>query len=346
MNLRDVERILIVKPSSLGDIVHTIPAVESLSRSAPQAKINWLANTEWCPILDGIPFLHEVIPFPRREFKGFFGLFRAAHWADQKLRFCGYDLVIDFQGLFRSAYLAASTKANRVVGFEHSREGAAFFYNEKAIVENWHGRHAVDRNLDLVASLGVDVSSPTFLFPAGEEVRVLPDFPVAPVLLHPFSRGLGKSLSIPEVRELCEQLAPHPVLLVGIPEQPLSEMWPGNVIDLLGKTNLRQLLHLLRLAAWTVSVDSGPMHLAAGISDRVLSIHTWSNPAMVGPWRKSSWIWRESRLVQVGDLDPDRFPEQRDRQKFLAAQSRILAPNDITALTDFLHRELKQGIPS
>lgn len=346
MNLRDVERILIVKPSSLGDIVHTIPAVESLSRAAPQAKIDWLANTEWCPILEGIPFLHEVIPFPRREFKGFSGLYRGARWADLKLRPCGYDLVIDFQGLFRSAYLASSTRANRIVGFKHSREGAAFFYNEKAIVENWDRRHAVDRNLDLVASLGVDVSAPVFLFPAGEEVTALADFPVEPVLLHPFSRGLGKSLSVPEVRELCEHLAPHPVLLVGIPEQALAERWPGNVIDLLGKTNLQQLLHLLRSAAWTVSVDSGPMHLAAGISDRVLSIHTWSNPAMVGPWRKSSWIWRESSLVQVGDLDPDRFPERRDRQKSLAAQSRILAPSDISVLGDFLHRKVEQGSPS
>ncbi len=77
-----------------------------------------------------------------------------------------------------------------------------------------------------------------------------------------------------------------------------------HVTDLLGKTDLAGLIHVLRFAAWTLSVDSGPMHLAAGISDRVLSIHTWSNPPMVGPRRSGAWIFRESRLVRVSDLDP------------------------------------------
>jgi heptosyltransferase I len=346
LNLRDVERILIVKPSSLGDIVHTLPAAESLHRGAPQAKIDWLANTEWRPILEGVPFLNEVIPFPRRELKGLKGLFRGAEWANRELRPRNYDLVIDFQGLLRSAYLAYRTGANHIAGFKNSREGASFFYNEKTEVENWHRRHAVDRNLDLVAALGVDVSSPVFSFPEGEEVVGLPEFSSAPLLLHPFSRGLGKSLSVTEVVEMCEQLSPHPVLLVGIPEHPLTVPWPENVIDLLGKTNLRQLIHLIRLSAWTVSVDSGPMHLAAGLSDRVISIHTWSNPAMVGPWRKSSWIWRDSTLVQIGDLDPDRFPEQRNRQKALAAQDRILSSADISGLAVFLRDELKRSITS
>lgn len=346
MNLSDCERILIVKPSSLGDIVHTLPAAAALHRAAPQARIDWLANTEWCPILDGIPFLNEVIPFPRRELRGITGVLRGARWADRELRPRGYDLVIDFQGLLRSAFLAKRTGAPVIAGFRHSREGASLFYTHRAEVPDWNRCHAVDRNLALVASLGVDVADPAFVLPPGAEMKKPPVFTQPPVLLHPFSRGSGKSLSIDEVSELCELLAPYPVLLVGIPEKPIARPWPVNVTDLLGKTSLPELIHLIRQAAWTVSVDSGPMHLAAGLTDRVLSLHTWSNPAMVGPWRPDAWIWRESRLVQRREVQPDEFPERRDLQTHYESRERLLAPSDLSYIAAFLRTKVSETSPA
>ena len=340
MNLSACERILIVKPSSLGDIVHTLPAAEALHRAAPQAKIDWLVNTEWCPILEGVPFLNRLIPFPRRELKGITGLLRGARWAGKELRPQGYDLAIDFQGLLRSAFLARRTGAAAVAGFRNSREGASLFYDLRAQVPDWNRRHAVDRNLALAAFLDADIANPAFIFPPGEATQDLPTLSVPPILLHPFSRGVGKSLSVPEVVELCELLAPYPVLLVGIPEKPVTVRWPENVVDLLGRTSLPGLIALIRLAAWTVSVDSGPMHLAAGLTDRVLSLHTWSNPAMVGPWRSDAWIWRESRIVQVRDLKPDEFPERRDLQGHFGAKERLLPPSDLVAIAAFLQDRL------
>jgi len=342
VNLPDCERILIVKPSSLGDIVHTLPAAEALHRAAPQAQIDWLANTEWCPLLEGVPFLHEVIPFPRRELKGITGVIRGARWAKEELRPRRYDLVVDFQGLFRSAFLAKRTGASVIAGFRQSREGASLFYTHRAEVPDWSRRHAVDRNLALVASLGVDVADPVFLFPPGAEMKAPPVFSSSPILLHPFSRGAGKSLSVVEVTELCELLSPYPVLLVGIPEKPITLPWPRNVTDLLGKTSLPELIHLIRQAAWTVSVDSGPMHLAAGLTDRVFSLHTWSNPGMVGPWRPEAWVWRESRLVQVRDVQPDEFPERRDLQKHYGAKERLLDPADLSYIAAFLRTQLAE----
>ena len=342
MNLYACERILIVKPSSLGDIVHALPAAAVLHRAAPRARIDWLANTEWCPVLEGIPFLNEVIPFPRRELKGITGVFRGASWADRELRPRGYDLVVDFQGLLRSAFLARRTGSPVVAGFKNSREGASLFYTHRAELPDWSRRHAVDRNLALVASLGVDVADPAFVLPPGAEMKRPPVFTQPPVLLHPFSRGAGKSLSAVEVAEWCELLAPYPVLLVGSADKPITMTWPGNVTDLLGRTTLPELIHLIRQSAWTVSVDSGPMHLAAGLSDRVLSLHTWSNPAMVGPWRPDSWIWRESRLVRVRDLQPDEFPERRDLQQFYGSKERLLAPSDLTYIVAFLRTQLAE----
>ena len=343
MNLSDCERLLIVKPSSLGDIVHTLPAVEALHRAAPRAKIDWLVNTEWSPILEGIPFLDRIVAFPRRELRGLGGLFRGRAWATRELKPADYDLVVDFQGLFRSAYLSRRTGAPMVAGFRRSREGARFFYDRCIEVPDWDRRHAVDRNLALAAALGAETSEPVFSLPGGKAPEGLPLIEGATVLLHPFSRGEGKSLSIAETRELCELLAPHPVLLVGIPDQPIAAAWPEHVVDLLGKTSLAELIHLLRLAAWTISVDSGPMHLAAGVSDRVLAIHTWSNPAMVGPRRPDAWIWREGRLVRVGDLAPDEFPERRDLAKVHASRERLLDPGAPSAIADFIRRGLAES---
>lgn len=342
MNLPACERILIVKPSSLGDIVHTLPAAEALHRAVPQAEIDWLVNTEWCPLLEGVPFLHQVIAFPRRQLKGISGVLRGARWADEQLRPRRYDLVVDFQGLLRSAFLSRRTGAPVVAGFRQSREGASLFYQHRAEVPDWNRCHAVDRNLALVASLGVDVTAPSFVFPPGAKMENPPVFSSPPLLLHPFSRWAGKSLSAVEVAELCELLAPYPVLLVGIPEEPITSTWPGNVTDLLGRTSLPELIHLVRHAAWTVSVDSGPMHLAAGLTDRVLSLHSWSNPAMVGPWRPDAWVWRESRLVQVRDLQLDEFPERRDRQSDYAKRERLLAPVDLSYLAAFLRTQLAE----
>ena len=340
MNLSACERILIVKPSSLGDIVHTLPAAEALHRAAPQAKIDWLVNTEWCPILEGVPFLNRLIPFPRREFRGIAGLLRGARWAGEELRTQGYDLVIDFQGLLRSALLAKRTGAPMIAGFRNSREGASLFYHDRVEVPDWNRCHAVEKNLALVACLGAGISNPVFIFPPGALPADLPAFSTPPVLVHPFSRGTGKSLSTNEVVELCQLLTPHPVILVGIPEKPVNVTWPDNVVDLLGRTSLPGLIALIRLAAWTVSVDSGPMHLAAGLTDRVLSLHTWSNPAVVGTWRTDAWVWRESRKVQVRDLKPDEFPERRDLQAHFGAKERLLNPADIVAIAAFLQDRL------
>ncbi|HQW27685.1 MAG TPA: glycosyltransferase family 9 protein [Verrucomicrobiales bacterium] len=345
MNLSACERILIVKPSSLGDIVHTLPAAEALHRAAPQAKIDWLVNTEWCPILEGVPFLNRLVPFPRRELKGITGLFRGTRWAGKELRPRGYDIAIDFQGLLRSAFLAKLTGASTLAGFRNSREGASLFYHHRAEVPDWNRRHAVDRNLALAATLGADISNPVFVFPPGGPTQDLPALSLPPILLHPFSRGIGKSLSVPEVIDLCERLAPYPVLLVGVPEKTVTVNWPENVVDLLGKTSLPGLIGLIRLAAWTVSVDSGPMHLAAGLTDRVLSLHTWSNPAMVGPWRADAWVWRESRIVQVRDLKPNEFPERRDLQRHFGAQERLLNHADLVAITAFLQDRLSATSP-
>ena len=143
-----------------------------------------------------------------------------------------------------------------------------------------------------------------------------------------------------EVINLCRQLEPHPVWLVGRAELEGAHAWPDNVVNLVNETSLPQLIHLLRRAAWTISVDSGPMHLAAAVSDRVLSIHTWSNPATVGPWRPNAFAWRYGKILSVDEIRAANFVERRDLKSHFESRERLLDPVDIAALAEFTKEKL------
>jgi ADP-heptose:LPS heptosyltransferase len=288
--------ILILKPSSLGDIVHTLPAVCALKRRWPSASIRWLVNPEWAPLLLGNPAVDETLLFPRQSFRGPTGPYRLWQWARAFGTTGAADLVLDFQCLLRSALIGRFCRRSRFHGLSDAREGARFFYDATASVHS--GMHAVDRYLALVRAVGAPANRslewplPSSALPAGFS-------PGAPfIAVHPFSRGKGKSLSLGELRALCEALAPLRVVLVGRSEEVPAPL--PHVENWLNRTDLLELTALLREATWTLSVDSGPMHIAAALSPRVVSIHTWSDPNRVGPYPQEAWVWQNGTLFQRG----------------------------------------------
>jgi ADP-heptose:LPS heptosyltransferase len=292
--------ILVLKPSSLGDIVHTLPAVALVKRRWPQARLRWLINTEWAPLLEDNPDIDEAVGFPRKQFRGVGGLLRIPRWSRALRDRVQADLVLDFQGLLRSALIGKLCRAEggHIVGLSDAREGARHFYDQTVDVSG--KTHAVDRYLALVAALGIDIMQPLeWPLPAGS-APVGFEAATPFVVLHPFSRGEGKSLAPEQVAEFCRALAPRRVVLAGRTEVPISPA--GNVTDLLNRTTLPELVWLLRRTAFTVSVDSGPMHIAAALGSRLLSLHTWSDPAKVGPYQPEAWLWKDGTLIQMRDL--------------------------------------------
>src|SRR5258708_29148319 len=117
---------LLVKPSSLGDIVHTLAAVRFIKKSFPSSQIYWVANSEWCPLLESNPDLEGVIRFPRRSFRGLKGVVRFWQWCQElgKLR---SDLVLDFQGFLPSAPLSRRARCRIALGLPDALDDASSF---------------------------------------------------------------------------------------------------------------------------------------------------------------------------------------------------------------------------
>jgi heptosyltransferase-1 len=290
------QSVLIVKPSSLGDVVHTLPAVAALKNHWPDAKFRWLVNPEWAPLLEGNPCLEEILLFPRASFRGLLGPVRLIQWARQFAPRGASDLVLDFQCLLRSGIIGKLCRKHGFYGLSDAREGARFFYDGAASVH--HRQHAVDRYLTLVRSLGAPIPNvlqwPLPETPAPQDFSFVRPY----VVLHPFSRGRGKSMTSAQVEALCRGLAPFRVVILGRSTEPVPVM--PHVENWLNQTSLGQLVTIMRHAAWVVSVDSGPMHIAAALSTRVLSLHTWSDPQLVGPYPSTAWVHRNGLIFQRG----------------------------------------------
>ena len=301
-DLSSCRRALIIKPSSLGDLVHTLPSVHLLKRKFPHIEFTWLANPAFAPLLEGNPDLSGTILFPREQFRGAAGLWRFRSWLKQLPSRLQPEVALDFQGLLRSGLTARASRAPIRLGFSDSREGARFFHTHIIPVDP--NAHAIDRSLTLPRALGADGPA-VFPLPPGNSPAILTKgkVPENAILLHPFSRGTGKSLTPAQTLTLCQALVPLTVLLVGRSGLPVPPL-PPNAHNLLNQTSLPELIWLIRRARGVISVDSGPMHIAAALTPHVLSLHTWSDPRKVGPWHPGTTVWKAGLLMPTGQFDP------------------------------------------
>jgi heptosyltransferase-1 len=284
--------------------VHTLPAVAAVRDAHPRAEITWVINPEWATLLRGNPDINHVHIFPRGELTGLNAPRRLLPWL-KKTRTLRPDVALDFQGLLRSALIGRVSRAREFWGMSDGRECSRLLYHRVAKVDR--RAHAVERYLKLAEAFGAPVKEPIrFPLPTGDELPRFDPYPPF-IVLHPFARGARKSLSNDVIDEFCRELAPTRVVLVGKTTRRLNP--PDNCVNLANQTTLLQLIWLIRTAQFTISVDSGPMHIAAAISPRLVSIHTWSDPRRVGPYEPDAWIWRRGELMRMSDFEPAGKPK-------------------------------------
>lgn len=296
-------RILIVKTSSLGDLFHALPAVHLL-RTGLDAHIDWVVNRAYAPLASCFLDVERVIPFPRDALLPNLGRF----WSE--LRAEQYDLVVDLQGLLKSALITRAARSSRRIGPSFHREGSHRFYDHVAAERN-KNRHAVDENLDVLRFLDLPAGPVEFpvSFPACTPIQ---PSPASRVLLSPCSRHAAKNWPVERFAEvgraLHEQLGAA-LTISGVPQDAdvcaelQSRLPKGAGVNLCGQTSLVELGSLLQAVQLVITVDSGPMHMAAAIGTPTLAIFGPTDPVRVGPYGPPHRVLRRSRVTDYSKSD-------------------------------------------
>jgi len=294
-------RVLIIKPSAIGDIVHALPVLPRLRRRWPRAELSWLVTPAFAGLVQGHPLLDEAILFERGRFgHGWYN--PAALWDlggfVLQLRRRKFDLVIDLQGLFRSAWVAAASGAPRRVGFSNAREFAPLFYTD--LVDcSWKDDHAVERYLKVAAALGCAESLVEFSFAVDDADRkhieqLIPAGTEFAVLL-PGTNWATKQWPVERFAELVlplkERFGLESVAAGAAGDAGLTSRIPAKY-DLTGKTNLRQIVALMERASLVVGNDTGPMHMAAALGTPLVTPYGPTDPGRTGPYGREESVVR------------------------------------------------------
>ncbi len=278
----------------MGDVIHALPVATAIHRAWPETRITWIIDPRWEPLLKKNHTLAATHPFPRSEFRGPLGIIRFLAWC-RRLRELRADAVLDLQCLLRSAVMSTFSRARCVWGLSDAREGAVFFYTDRVPVLK--DEHSVQRYLRALPVMGIPIpEKPEWILPVDRTCRAIPENTPF-VVIHPFSRGAGKSLDDACLDVFLKTFRTHSnALCVLVGTGDYSRENDGNFLNLLNRTTLAELTDILRRARFVVSVDSGPMHLAAALGTPLLSIHTWSDPRRVGPFSEKAWIWQGGEI--------------------------------------------------
>ncbi len=318
------KNILITKPSSLGDIVLALPALRALRLSFPEAKISWLVRPEFAPLLENHPHLDEIVTFDRKLLgKAWFlpRAFGALMSLISKLRQSKFDVIFDFQGLFRTASLAWLSGCKTRFGMANAREFATFFYTHK-VTQEIENIHMTDFYLKIIQAAGASDFGVEFGFPQNPEVKDSVDKLLT-------SRGIKENYAVlisgsahqdkcwpPErFAQLAEKISSQYNLSIvatgsaseaGIIEK-VKEKTDVTIMSLAGQTSLSQLVALLKHARLVVSNDTGPGHIAAALGVPLVIMFGRANPIRLHPYRRKHCVVAidpYGRGTAINNLEP------------------------------------------
>ena len=301
--MKDYKNILIIKPSSLGDVVHSLPTLKALRDRFPEARLSWVINRELSNILEGNPYLDEIIPFERR-YRGFYTFTKG-------LRRKGFDLIIDLQGLFRSGLMALLSGAKKRIGFANGRESSPMFYTDTVPVATME-MHAVDRYLLIAEHLGAKTEDSedrdfTINFSKEEDYirRLFKEKDLEGekiIVINPSGRWKTKRWPVEKFAALADLINKEKgasVILIGGPADvelatEVELRAKAEIINIAGMTTLKQLAALLSKVSLLVTNDSGPMHIAATVGTPVIALFGPTDPKRTGPYGDDHIVIRKN----------------------------------------------------
>lgn len=304
--------ILIVKLSSIGDVIHTLPSLAALKQAFPDANISWLIEEAAASVVYGNPYLDHLIVSRRKAWtenlkKGvrIGETFKEIKIFIKQLRQRPYDVVIDFNGLFKSSLMVMLSGARRKIGYNSLQELSGLFYNEK-IFEDMQ-KHAVDRYLDFVRYLGAPCDNPAFYLPITQTDREKVDALLSAsgiakdkrfIAISPMSfAGETRLWYEDKFAALADRINKElniDVVFTGNRSNGMIDkiqtMMTSKVINLENKTTLLELAYLYERAELLITPDSGPMHIAAAMGTQVIALFGPSAHWRTGPYGKGHQI--------------------------------------------------------
>ncbi len=324
---REPERILIIRPSALGDVCRTVPVLATLKRAWPNARVDWMVQDSFAAAIEEHPDLGRVVPFPRT---GLAKWWRSPTALGALVRWLGalrrerYDVVVDCQGLLRSGLFALATGAPRRIGYANAEEIGWIGLNERIDVPM--GEHTVDRMLRLaVAATGTAAVRDLRLYSAAaERDTVHADASLGGrryAVIAPTSRWPGKLWPAERYAEVARWLLDEgrfeAVAIVGATSErgqigPLLELArrDARVIDLVGATSIARLLAVIEASSLVIANDSAAVHMAVGFDRPIVAIYGPTDVSRVGPYGRAESVLQ---VVREGDLF-DHKDEQRGRE--------------------------------
>jgi lipopolysaccharide heptosyltransferase I len=328
LKTREFNRILLIKPSALGDVIHTVPVLAKLRQRYPNAQIDWMLNPGIAEWIGHHPGISNVILFDRKSLANPITGWRPLKKTISQLRGGKYDVVIDLHGQMRSAFFTMITGAPIRIGFDRprkvnmqssrnlpaeayrhcwtgAREGSWIAYTHHLQIPTLEV-HAVDRYLRLGDLLGFSVESPDFHVPIPEAAEQfaqnildkngLTDRPflvMGPGTIWPTKQWRSEGFG--EVAKHFKEKG-FGIILIGsagdrAAAAAVSAACPG-VVDLCGQTKVSELAAVMRRATLCVTNDSGPMHLAVAVDRPVVSIWGPTDEVWIGPYKRTDAVVR------------------------------------------------------
>jgi lipopolysaccharide heptosyltransferase I len=289
-------KILILKPSSLGDVIQALPVLRLLKLHHPTSEIFWWVDASLASLLEGDPDLTGIIPFRRRRWAS------PWHWGEawdslRSIQGHRFDWVIDLQSLLRSGLVAWLAGGRLTVGLDDPREGARGFY-DLIVPRPSYYTHAVDWYLGALPLLGVTVHPNFSWLPERPNVAqaVREKWRPGPgrwIALQPGARWLNKRWPAEHFAELVRQLAKRFAevrfaILGSEADRELGQRVTGDAtaccLDLTGRLTLPEMVEWIRLCEVMITNDTGPMHVAAALNKPVVALFGPTEPRRTGPY--------------------------------------------------------------
>lgn len=328
-------RFLVVRLGSLGDIVHTFPAVATLRNSFPRAEIVWLTHPRWVELVAASELADEIWPVDSRDLANVRAVLR-------RIRARSFDAAIDYQGLFKSALLPFLGQVSKRIGFSSAtvREiGVPVLYTDCVKVKTIH---IADQNTELSLRAGATnpVEGASLQVNDSDRVRVCGDLKAVGIesyiVLSPGGGWRSKCWPAERFGALCQKIRQHLnlrcVINYGPGEESLAnavKSFSGDAQPVVYDGELGPLMALLQGAQCIVGGDTGPLHLAIALGTKAVAIFGPTNPARNGPYPPQPVVLRDPEATTTHERDAQTSPSLLKisvDQVFDAVRQRLGAP--------------------